>query len=103
MAEAAALSRYHFARSFRSEMGVPPVTYLWRRRAQLAASKLSETTRSLAEVALSCGFSDQSHFTTVFRREHGVTPAAFRRALLALIVSLFSAGSEAAPMLGLAA
>jgi AraC-like DNA-binding protein len=34
---------------------------------------------TLAAVALDAGFTDQSHFTRVFTRLVGVTPAAFRR------------------------
>ena len=34
----------------------------------------------LADVALACGFADQSHLTRTFRRLEGMTPAAFRRA-----------------------
>ncbi|PYS50989.1 MAG: hypothetical protein DMF68_05700 [Acidobacteria bacterium] len=33
---------------------------------------------SLAEVALSCGFHDQSHFTKTFKRVMNITPAQYR-------------------------
>lgn len=42
---------------------------------------LENTDRSIAEIALSVGFSDQSHFTRRFSRHVGVTPGVFRRAL----------------------
>jgi AraC family transcriptional regulator len=36
--------------------------------------------RSLADVASGCGFSSQSHFSEVFRRRLGTTPARWRSA-----------------------
>jgi AraC family transcriptional regulator len=40
---------------------------------------LLDRRRSINEVALSCGFSSQSHFTRVFREHTGTTPWAYRR------------------------
>jgi AraC family transcriptional regulator len=37
----------------------------------------------LADVAVRCGFADQSHFTKLFRRSIGVSPGSFRRAVRA--------------------
>jgi AraC-like DNA-binding protein len=34
---------------------------------------------SLAEIAVACGFADQSHFTAAFRKATGVTPGRVRR------------------------
>ncbi|MBA3496775.1 MAG: helix-turn-helix domain-containing protein [Gemmatimonadales bacterium] len=42
---------------------------------------MAETDTSLAEIALAAGFADQSHFSNLFRREMGVSPSAFRRAV----------------------
>jgi AraC family transcriptional regulator len=46
-----------------------------------AARELAETDAPLAEIALAAGFADQSHFSNVFRRETGLSPSAFRRAV----------------------
>ena len=46
-----------------------------------AKGLLRDGTLSLSEVALACGFSDQSHFTRVFARLIGVSPGARRRYL----------------------
>ena len=65
------------ARLFRRAHGVSITA--WRRRARVRrAAALLTTGRSLAEVALESGFSDQSHLCRVFRTEMGITPSAFR-------------------------
>lgn len=102
MAAAAGLSPHHFNRAFSVSMGTPPVRYLWARRLVIAKTQLSTTSAPIAQVALDCGFSDQSGFTTAFRRLTGMTPAAFR-ATHYLICSLVIFFPEAAPLLGLPA
>ena len=49
-------------------------------RVERAKDAMLGTNASLAEVALSCGFADQSHFTKVFTSVAGVSPGAWRRA-----------------------
>ena len=44
-----------------------------------AQSLLRTSNAAIAEIALDCGFSDQSHFTTVFRKVVGASPAEWRR------------------------
>lgn len=78
LAAAAALSPYHFLRAFRKEVGITPVRYVWKRRVERAKFLLRTTSAPLAVVALECGFSGQSHFTTVFKRETGHTPLQYR-------------------------
>jgi AraC family transcriptional regulator len=68
------LSVSHFSRAFRRTMGVAPHNWLLIRRVEVAKEKLRSTQLSLAEVALACGFADQSHLTRVFT-------GAWRRAL----------------------
>lgn len=78
MAEIAGLSVFHFARAFRESFGTPPHSYLLRRRIERADHLLKKTELALSEIALSTGFSDQSHFARHFRRLTGVTPSAAR-------------------------
>jgi AraC-like DNA-binding protein len=78
LAAAAGLSRYYFLRAFRREVGVTPHAYLTGRR--IAAAKgLLDGNVPLSEVALACGFYDQSHFTRSFKGCTGVTPGQYRR------------------------
>jgi AraC family transcriptional regulator len=73
------LSVRHFTRAFRQSMGIPPHRYLLKRRIEHARELLRNPTLSLLEIALACGFSDQSHFTRVFRASMHVSPGAWRR------------------------
>jgi AraC family transcriptional regulator len=75
------LSVSHFSRAFRRSMGVAPHNWLLMHRVEVAKEKLRNTPLSLSDVALACGFADQSHLTRVFTGMVGVSPGAWRRAL----------------------
>ena len=79
VAQACELSAAHFSRSFHKTFGAPPYRWLQTRRIERAKGLLGDTSRSLAEIALECGFTEQSHFTKVFTRLVGVSPGAWRR------------------------
>ena len=49
-----------------------------RARVEYACKRLAESDLPLAELAAAAGFTDQSHFTKVFRLRMGLTPAVFR-------------------------
>jgi transcriptional regulator of acetoin/glycerol metabolism len=72
------LSTDHFARAFHQSVGVPPHTYLLRRRLEHVEHMLRETHAPLSEIALATGFSDQSHLARHFRRWAGVSPSQVR-------------------------
>jgi AraC family transcriptional regulator len=79
LAGACGLSRDHFARAFRQTTGLPPHAWLNKARVDRAMMLLRQHAPSLSEVALECGFVDQSHFTRVFLRRVGATPGVWRR------------------------
>jgi AraC family transcriptional regulator len=91
LASIAALSPYHFARAFRKAANVTPVRYVWQRRVERAKKLLRDSRVSLAIIAYDCGFSSQSHFTTVFKRETGATPASYRVKILASLIFIGTA------------
>jgi AraC-like DNA-binding protein len=79
LAAECAISISHFRRGFRSSTGVAPHQWLLHRRVDLAQALMRESGASLAEIALECGFADQSHFTRVFRRLVNASPGQWRR------------------------
>lgn len=82
LAELAALTGHsvkHFARAFKQSTGVAPHHWLLRHRIARAQALLHDNVLSLAEIALVCGYADQSHFGAAFKRATGTSPGAFRR------------------------
>ena len=79
LAQVAGLSRCHFVRAFKQSVGITPHAYLMQRRLERAEKLLLETDHPLCRVALDSGFSDQSHFSSYFRRNFGMSPRSFRR------------------------
>jgi AraC family transcriptional regulator len=69
----------HLARAFRTFLGCTPGDLLRARRLELAAMALVNSDRSLVQIALESGFSDQAQFTKAFRRVYGIPPGAYRR------------------------
>lgn len=78
IAAAAQVSKFHFARQFRSATGCSPMAWVMRSRIERAKAMLRDCAQ-VVEVALELGFCDQSHFTRRFRRATGHTPAQFLR------------------------
>ncbi|MBU8897803.1 AraC family transcriptional regulator [Corallococcus sp. M34] len=79
LARSCGLSERHFARAFRETTGQPPHRWLMERRLEKARHLLATSTQSLQEIAITCGFAHQSHFTRTFTRAVGTSPGAWRR------------------------
>jgi AraC family transcriptional regulator len=71
----------HLARTFRRVHGVSVGEYLRNLRVGLARQALRDRQLSIADIATQAGFTDQSHFAKVFRRQTGQTPSDFRRSM----------------------
>ncbi len=72
-------STAHFSRSFKQAFGEPPHAYVVRRRLEEACHLMLTSSASLSEIALSVGFSDQSHLCKHFRQALGQSPSNWRR------------------------
>jgi AraC family transcriptional regulator len=79
LASAVDLSRTYFAKAFKVSTGLSPHSYLTSRRIDRARALLAETDETIAQIAISSGFSSQAHFTEYFRRATGLTPFNFKR------------------------
>lgn len=76
LAQHVALSPYYLLRVFRTEVGMPPYTYLESVRIR-HTQRLIKAGKPLAEVAAEAGFSSQSHMTRQFKNIIGVTPGQY--------------------------
>ncbi|WP_245456160.1 AraC family transcriptional regulator [Mesorhizobium sp. M2A.F.Ca.ET.043.05.1.1] len=79
LASACGLSSAVFTSAFRETTGKTPHQWLMKRRVEKSRGLLLNSNLSLVEIARSCGFTDQSHFTRIFARETGTPPGAWRR------------------------
>ncbi len=78
MATVAGLGQHHFATMFRQSMGISPYRYVIEQRIDRAKRHLRRKDAAIIDIALACGFADQSHLTKHFRKLVGMTPRAFR-------------------------
>lgn len=79
LATRADLSLTAFKRDFTAAFDMSPGHYILNARINAALTLLKDDSRSLSDIALSCGFCDQSHFCRTFKRIRGKTPSAYRR------------------------
>ena len=78
LARDAAMSPYHFLRTFRAVAGVTPHQYLLRMRLQRAAARLRCSDEKISAIAAEAGFTDLSTFNRRFRRVLGSSPSVYR-------------------------
>lgn len=78
IAQAASISRSEAARCFHEYMDCSPVTALIRYRLQTAHRMLHDTSLTVQEVSLACGFRSTNYFTRQFRKHYGYTPGHVR-------------------------
>ncbi|HBF86133.1 MAG TPA: hypothetical protein DDW54_00480 [Clostridiales bacterium] len=79
VANAVYISKYYLCRLFSEELGLSFNKFLNKVRLRHAEKLLSETKKSVGEIAMECGFSDPAYFCKVFGKQFGVTPAVFKK------------------------
>jgi AraC family transcriptional regulator len=79
LADLTGLSQSQFGRAFKVSTGVSPYQWQLKARIERAQQLLVDGDRSLAQIALDTGFSEQSHLTRVFRNIVGATPRSWQR------------------------
>ncbi|MFT5806677.1 MAG: AraC family transcriptional regulator [Moritella dasanensis] len=78
LAELAQLSEYHFCRMFKQSMAQTPQAYLLATRIEQVKLRVSKGQASMAEIALECGFANQSHMGRYFKKLVGISPRQYR-------------------------
>jgi AraC family transcriptional regulator len=82
LASLADLSASQFGRAFKVSTGMTPHKWHLAARIEYAKRMLEDRKKSLVDIALEAGFSEQSHFTRAFTAANGVSPHAWRRSRL---------------------
>lgn len=85
LAKLVGVSATHFRRLFQEALGVSVHRYVQAARLEQARKLLSTSSMPIAQIAAACGFSNQSHLTVCFSTTHAVTPAVYRKRLLARV------------------
>lgn len=78
LAGIAGVHQVHLSREFRKHYNCTIGEFIRKRRVEHACRMLTQTNTPLSEIALTCGFSDQSHFSAMFKSHVGLTPAKYR-------------------------
>jgi AraC-like DNA-binding protein len=81
MANMVGYSYHHFRHLFKKHFSVSPIQYVINKRLEKARRLLRYTELSISTITLECGFSNDAQFCTIFKREVGETPRAFRNSL----------------------
>ncbi len=80
MAKQTGLKRSQLNELFKYATGESPLNYLISLRILKSMNMIQETTRSITDIALDCGFSSSQHFTNTFKKKTGQTPMKYRTA-----------------------
>jgi AraC-like DNA-binding protein len=79
LARLAGYDAREFSIAFRNTFGMTPMQYVIERRLDRACLLIATTAHDLADIAISAGFSSQSHLTTTLKKRRGITPLRLRR------------------------
>lgn len=79
LANRAGYSPYYFTKKFKSEMNITIQQYIREQKLEMARNILLTTNKPVKDIAEELGYSTVSHFIETFRKETGISPAAFRQ------------------------
>lgn len=79
IASKAGLSQFHFSRRFREAEGLTPYQFVREQRLSRARELLENSDLTVAEIAYACGYSSQSHLTSLFKARFNMPPGRWRR------------------------
>ncbi len=79
IAREAGMSKFHFCRSFKKNVGITPMQYVLTMRLKKAMALLQEKQKSISTIAAESGFDDIGEFNKQFKKTYGLPPSAFRK------------------------
>jgi AraC-like DNA-binding protein len=79
LANVACMSKPHFFRSFKQELGVSPLDFILQERIAQAKALLQDPLLSVSAAAYQSGFNNLTHFSLQFKKQEGLTPSEYRR------------------------
>lgn len=79
LAQVTGMATNAFTRLFTREVGMPPQTYVKKKRIDKACISLHHSGLSIDEVAAQTGFADRYHFSRIFKQVSGVSPARYKK------------------------
>ena len=94
IAQLVGVSRRQLERLFRQHLDTFPSRYYLELRLKHARRQLKQTTLSIQQVGLACGFTSGSHFSTTYRNYFGCTPREERARHTMPLVETYNAGEE---------
>ncbi|WP_162415345.1 AraC family transcriptional regulator [Cyclobacterium roseum] len=81
LSDKACMSKAHFSRSFKKELGISPMEYILDQRLSLAATYLKQGLTQVQEVCFMAGFNNVTYFIRAFKNRFGKTPKAYQNTL----------------------
>jgi AraC-like DNA-binding protein len=81
MAKHAGMSKFHFIREFKKNIGITPWQYILQRKITRAKELLHNRDKTIKQIAYETGFRDPDYFSTTFRKFTGLKPGDFRNTL----------------------
>lgn len=82
LAEKACMSKAHFCRTFKNELGLSPMEYILKERLKIAKQYLQLGSYQIQEVCYMAGFNNSTYFIRAFKNEFGATPKSYQSRLL---------------------
>lgn len=73
------MNKYYLVHAFTKYAGLSPINYLIKRRIESGKNLLATTNHSISQISFSVGFSSQSYFAQIFKKEVGMTPGEYRK------------------------